>query len=105
MRGVRASQTSWSEHPFDRDPCYQEEFSHVVSNDKVTEADNDFSPDFYDETYLSMELALPKRGQPEPQFDHVTKRLWDANGIPIGKASDNRILDKCMYEVEYLDGE
>ena len=104
VEGGKGKPKDWSEHPFDRDPCYQEEFSHVVSNDKVTEADNDFSPDFYDETYLSMQLALPKRGQPEPQFDHVTKRLRDANGIPLGKASDNRILDKRMYDVEYADG-
>ena len=37
-------------------------FSHVVSNDKVAEADNYFSPDVYDDTYLTMELALPNRG-------------------------------------------
>ena len=35
----------------------------------------------------------------------VTKRLKDANGIPIGNADDNPLLDMRMYEVEYLDGE
>ena len=52
-----------------------------------------------------MELALTKRGEPEPQFSCVAKRLRDANGLPIGKASDNPILDTSMYEVEYADGE
>ena len=50
-----------------------------------------------------MELALPKRGKPEPQFACVTKRLRDANGLPIGKASDNPILDTRMYKVEYAN--
>ena len=50
-----------------------------------------------------MELALPKSGELEPQFTCVTKHLWDANGLPIGKASDNPILDTRMYEVEYVD--
>ena len=50
-----------------------------------------------------MELALPKRGKLEPQFACVTKHLRDANGLPIGKASDNPILDTRMYEVEYVD--
>ena len=30
--------------------------------------------------------------------------LKDANGIPIGTASDNPILDTRLYEVEYVDG-
>ena len=52
-----------------------------------------------------MDLALHKREEPEPQFDHVTKLLHDANGITIGMASDNPILDTRMYKVEYEDGE
>ena len=38
-------------------------------------------------------------------MSRVTKRLKDANGIPIGTADDNPLLDTRMYEVEYLDGE
>ena len=51
-----------------------------------------------------MELALPKRGEPDPQFAHFTERLRGANGIPIRKTSDNPILDTRIYEVEYADG-
>ena len=39
-----------------------------------------------------------------PQYAKVMKRLRDANGIPIGVVNENRILDSCMYEVEYQDG-
>jgi hypothetical protein len=38
------------------------------------------------------------------QYARVTKRLKDANGIPIGTANDNPILDTRMYEIKYLDG-
>ena len=85
--GGKGEPKDWSEHPFDRDSDFQEELSHVVSNDKVAEADNDFSPDVYYDTYLIMELALPKRGKPEPQFSCFTKRLRNSNGVSIGKAS------------------
>ena len=39
-----------------------------------------------------------------PEYAKVTKRLRDADGIPIGTANDNPILDTRLYEVEYLDG-
>ena len=39
---VKGDPKDWSEQHFDRYPDFQEEFSHVVSNDKVAEADNDF---------------------------------------------------------------
>ena len=54
-------------------------------------------------TYLNMELALP-RDEPGPEFASVTKRLRDNNGLPIGTANQNPILDIRMYEVEYQDG-
>ena len=46
---------------------------------------------------------MPRDGE-GPSFAKVTKRLRDANGIPIGTASDNPILDTRLYEVEYVDG-
>ena len=50
-----------------------------------------------------MELALPqdKHG---PDFARVNKGLRDHNGLPIGTANQNPILDSQMYEVEYQDG-
>ena len=56
-----------------------------------------------DDTYVNMEIALPRDGD-GPEFARVTKRLRDANGLPIGTANDNPILDTRLYEVEYLDG-
>ena len=51
-----------------------------------------------------MELALPRGDNPNPQYAKVTKRLRDADGIPIRTANENPILDSRMYEVEYQDG-
>ena len=50
-----------------------------------------------------MELA-PDRHDDEPEFARVNKILKEKNGIPIGIAADNPILDTSMYEVEYADG-
>ena len=50
-----------------------------------------------------MELAVPRGDNPNPQYARVTKRLRDTNGIPIGTANENPILDSRMYEVEYQD--
>ena len=43
-------------------------------------------------------------GGNRPKFARLKKRLKDANGIPIGVAIENLILDSRMYEVEYCDG-
>ena len=93
----------WSNHPFGDDPDFQEEFNEVVSNPGIADADDTFPPDTYD-TYLQMELALPQGDSLEPRLAKVTKRMKDANGIPIGTAHDNPLLDTRMYEVEYVDG-
>ena len=75
----------------------------MVSNDEIKEADEEFTPGTYDDWYLNMELAVPRGDNPNPQYTKVTKRLRDANGIPIGTANENPILDSHMYEVEYQD--
>ena len=86
----------------DEDEDFQEEFQKIYNDDSVPEAD-DYTPEVGDDTYINMEVVLP-RDDEGPTFAKVTKRLRDANGIPIGTANDNPILDSRMYEVEYLDG-
>ena len=50
-----------------------------------------------------MELALD-RHENGPEFARVNKRLKGKDGITIGIAADNKILDTRMYKVEYSDG-
>ena len=78
----------WSTHPYGDDPDFQEEFNSITSNAEIKDDDNNFTPDTYD-MYLNMELALPQGDSLEPRMARVTKRLKDANSIPIGTADDN----------------
>ena len=47
---------------FQHDPEFQEEFERVFNDKSLPEADESSSPDVYDDTYLNMELALPRAG-------------------------------------------
>jgi hypothetical protein len=51
-----------------------------------------------------MELALPRGDNGQMVHARVTKRMRDNEGMPIGMASDNPLLDSRKYEVEYVDG-
>jgi hypothetical protein len=82
---------------------FNEEFEKVISNDGLLKADQTFTPDIFDDTYVNMELALPRRGG-EVELGRVTKHLRDKDGLPIGTANDNPILDTRVYEVEFPDG-
>ena len=103
IQGGKSQPYDWSDHPFDKDIDFVEEFHSVVSNGEIKEADEEFTPDTYDDRYLNMELAIPRGDNPNPQYARVTKRLRDANGVPIGTANENPMHDSRMYEVEYQD--
>ena len=103
LRG-KAQPFDWLDHPFDDDLDFIDEFQTVISNKELKEANEEFTPDTFNDRYLNMELTLPKGDNPNPQLTKVTKGLRDANGIPIGTANDNPILDSRMYEVENQDG-
>ena len=87
IKGGKSQPYDWSDHPFDEDTDFVEEFHLVVSNSEIKEADEEFTPDTYDDRYLNMELAVPRGDNPNPQYAKVTKRLRDADGIPIGTQS------------------
>jgi len=99
--GSKPNPDDWSDL-LEEDDDFKEEFQNIYNDKSIPEAD-DFTPEVLDDTYLNMELALP-RDDEGPEFAKVTKRLRDANGIPIGTANDNPILDTRVYEVEYMDG-
>ena len=91
----------WDDPQYNQD--FVEEYGRTVNDPNIREADQDFTPDSYEDTYLNMELALPRDGA-EVQFGRVVKRLRDKDGLPIGTAHDNPILDTRLYEVEFQDG-
>ena len=104
IEGGKSQPYDWSDHPFDKDFDFVEEFHSVVSNSEIKDANEEFTPDNYDDLYLNMELAEPRGDNPNPQYAKVTKQLRDTDGIPIGTVNENPILDSRMYEVEYHDG-
>ena len=91
----------WTELAEDEED-FQSEFKTLFDNPDVKEADEEFTPDSYD-NYVNMELLLNQGGY-RPEFARVKKRLKDANGRPIDVANDNPILDSRIYEVEYYYG-
>ena len=99
----KVNPVDWAMDDLKFDPEFQEEFERVVSDKGVPEADITVTPNVFDDTYVNMELALPGSGG-EVEFAHVTKRLRDKDGLPIGTANDNPILDSRVYEVEFPDG-
>ena len=86
------------------DEDFRKEFDRIYQDKDIPEADYVFTPEIMDDTYMNMEVALPQDTE-GPYFSHFTKRLKDANGLPIGKANENPILDTSVYEVEYVDGQ
>ena len=96
----------WNDYPVEEDPDFVEEFQQVISDQSVPEQDDNFTPDVFDDTYLHMEIALPRGGgdQEDTQFAKVVKQLHNKDEHPIGVANDNPMLDTREYEVEFLDG-
>ena len=56
---------------FDKDFDFIEEFHSVVSDSKIKHANEEFTPDTYDDRYLNMELAVPRGDNPNPQYAKV----------------------------------
>ena len=102
LEGDKPSPSNWAEL-MDHDEDFAEEFGKIINNEDIPEADATFTPEVFEDTYLNMELALP-RDKPGPEFARVTKRLHDYNGLPIGTDNQNPMLDSQMYEVEYQYG-
>ena len=74
----------------------------VITNDDIPESDDEFDPESFD-NYVNMEISVD-RNDNRPEFTRVTKQLKEKDGLPIGTASENPILDTIMYEVEHADG-
>ena len=89
--GDKPDPDDWAEL-FQEDEDFRDEFQWVFNNQNVPEADDDHTPEVFDDTYVNMEISLPRDWE-GPQFAKVTKRLRDVNGLPIGTANDNPILD------------
>ena len=93
------SPPSYSEIQQDED--FLTEYRTALEENEVVK--NNYTPDI-DDPYINAEIALPRIGYENPQLAHVTKRLKNNDGNPVGIASSNPILDTRNYIVEFLDG-
>ena len=100
--GLKPNPEGWSEY-LEYNPDFQGEFINIIKYSNVPEADTNFKPNVFDDTYLNMELVIPRDGD-GPNFSKVTNRLRDKDRLPICRAHNNSILDTIMYEVEYKYG-
>ena len=71
------------------------DFDSIINDSNVPEADADFMPDVFDNTYLNIDLEIPRDGN-GPDFSKVMKPLRDKEGVPIGRFHNNPILDTRM---------
>ena len=51
--GAKPNPADWSEH-LEHDPDFQEEFDSMINNSKVPEADDDFTPDMFDDACVNI---------------------------------------------------
>ena len=72
LEGGKTQPYDWSDHPFEDEPDFAEEFHEVISNNELNQMDEAFTPNVYD-TYLNMELAIPHGDSLEHRLARATK--------------------------------
>ncbi|KAI2506896.1 hypothetical protein MHU86_7488 [Fragilaria crotonensis] len=50
----------WEEYTDDVDQAFLDDFDSAVSDETITEADQDFTPDIFDDMYLNKEIATAR---------------------------------------------
>lgn len=87
------------------DEGFVNEYRRVINSDDVIEAD-DLKPSEFgkDDPFLNMELGLRRAEDDGLVHAVVKRRAVDDEGKPIGRPSNNPIMDSRAYEVEFIDG-
>ena len=85
---------------------FLDEFNWVIKGLDLVEAEDEqvkSSEYGVEDSYLDMELGI-RRDDEGLHHARVKRRSVDQDGRPIGRSSNNPLLDSRKYEVEYLDG-
>jgi hypothetical protein len=84
-----------------------QEFNRVIDNSEIPHHDDtkDDGEVGIQDPYLNMELGLQHGDEEDLRLARVKQRAVDVEGRPVGRPSDNPLLDSRQYEVEFLDGE
>ena len=73
-------------------------------DDQIQEADAIYKTDSGYPSHVGTELAMPSVPVEAPMLACVKKRIKDAQGLPVGVAHGNPMLNSWLYEVEFMDG-
>lgn len=85
------------------DDDFIQEYRRVIDDVTLNNIDDEHKDEI--DPYLNMELGLPRGDDCELHFAQVKRRAIDVDGKPVGRASNNPILDSRQYKVEFLNGE
>ena len=96
------NQLSLSHDKLDFD--FIDELNKIINNEHVLNAPDDLPRYKGNDTYINMELGLPRGLDGSLEYPKVKKRAVDVDGRPVGKAHDNPLFDTRQYKVEYNDG-
>ena len=90
---------------------FLDEFNRVIGDPNLPHADevpvgNDKVPDEPTDPDNYLGMIVGRRRDPERPLEqaHVKRRALDDQGVPIGKAHSNPLMDSRVYELEYEDG-
>ena len=94
----------WRMMDLDSDEDYNDKFNNVISDPAIQDADQTSGNDAGYDNYINMEVALPHGSDGEPRIARVIKRSRGEDGLPIGTAHNNPLLDTRVYTVRFQDG-
>ena len=83
------------------------EYNRVINSEDLPNVDDDAKELNLGgkDTYIHMEIGLPRGEDGALEHATVKRRQLDDEGNPIGKSNANITLDSREYEVEFLNGE
>ena len=88
------------------DEQFLDEFNWVIKYSDLAEAEDEqvkSSEYGVEESYLDMEIGI-RRDDEKIHHARFQQRTVNQDGRPIGRPSNNPLIDRRRYEVEYLDG-
>ena len=103
--GALTQPQDWRTFDLDADPEFIEEFQKTVTNQDLQEEDDLYGNDINHDSYVGLKVAIPTMPDEPPRTGHVRKRIRTDNGMPLGIANKNPLLDTQQFEVEFDDGQ
>ena len=70
----------------------------MVNNKEIT-------PQEVFDPYVNVNIELPYGAKSDRLWGHAKRRAFNNNNKPIGRSSDNPLLDTRPYVVEFNDGD